>query len=89
MENLLQKISYRKNLEFFNIVVAIEESKNLTTMSKNELQSSLKVHEQMMKGRNCDKAKAEIALQARFNKKDKKSKGKWPMKSIGNFHIFV
>lgn len=32
--------------------------------------------------------KVEIALQARVNEKDKKAKGKWPMKSKGNFQNF-
>lgn len=70
---------------FDNIVMAIEESNDLAMMSKDELQSYLKVHEQMMEKRNNNKAKAEIALQARFNENDKRSKGKWPMKSKWNF----
>lgn len=41
-----------------------------------------------MEERNNDKTKAEIASQARFNEKDKRLKGKWPMKSKGNFHNF-
>lgn len=49
------------------------------------MQSSLKAHEQGMKERNNVKEKTEIALQARFNEKDKRSKGKWFMKSKGNF----
>lgn len=57
-------------------------------MSQEELKISLQTHEQMMDERNCDKAKAEIALQACFNGKDKKSKGKQPMKSKGNFQNF-
>lgn len=71
--------------KFDNIVVAIEESKDLPTMSKEELQISLEAHEQRMKERNIDKAKAKIALQARFNEKDRRSKGKWSMKSNGSF----
>lgn len=54
--------------------MAIEESKDLATVSKEELESSLEAHEKRMKERNSDKAKAEIALQARFNEKDKRSK---------------
>lgn len=41
-----------------------------------------------MEERNDDKEKAEITLQARFNEKDKRVKGKWPMKSNGNFQNF-
>lgn len=41
-----------------------------------------------MEERNIDKEKTEIALQARLNKKDKRLKGKWPVKSKGNFQNF-
>lgn len=47
-------------------------------MSKDELQISLEAHEQRMEEMNVDKAKMEIALQARFNDRDKKVCGKWP-----------
>ncbi|XP_050890542.1 uncharacterized protein LOC127095947 [Lathyrus oleraceus] len=43
-------------------------------MRKEELQSSLEVHEQRMEERNVDKKKVEIALQAHFNERDKKMK---------------
>ncbi|XP_058775646.1 uncharacterized protein LOC131649925 [Vicia villosa] len=69
-----------KVVRFDNIVVAIEESKDLTSLSKDELQSSLEAHEQRMDERGSDKAKAELALQARFNERSKGSKGKWPSK---------
>ncbi|XP_058765508.1 uncharacterized protein LOC131639000 [Vicia villosa] len=69
-----------KVVRFDNIVVAIEESKDLTLLSKDELQSSLEAHEQRMDERGSDKAKAELALQARFNERSKGSKGKWPSK---------
>lgn len=67
-----------------NIVMAIEESKDLPTLRKEELSSSLKAHEQMLDERNNDKAKVEVALQAQFKEKSKKSKGKWPIKNKGN-----
>lgn len=36
---------------------------------------------------NIEKAKAEAGLQARFIRKDKKVKGKWPMnRGRGNYH---
>lgn len=42
-----------------------------------------------MKEINVDKAKVEIDLQARFNERDKKAKGKCPMsKGRGNFQFF-
>lgn len=49
-----------------NVVVAIEESNDLSTISKEELQSSLEVHEQRMKEGNADKVKSEITLQVKF-----------------------
>lgn len=50
--------------------MAIEELKDLATMSKEELQISLKAHEQRMEEINSYKEKAEIALQSCFNEKD-------------------
>lgn len=41
-----------------------------------------------MEDRNNDKAKVEIAMQSCFNKKDKKLKGNWSVKSKGNFQNF-
>lgn len=91
-ETIIEKYMVGKILRslisrFDNIVVAIEESKDLSTMSKEELQSYLKSHEQRMKERNVDKANAEIALQVSFVEKDKKMKGKWSMsRDRGNYH---
>lgn len=42
----------------------------------------------MMKERNSDKVTTEIILQVRFNEKDKRSKGKCPIKIKGNFQKF-
>ncbi|XP_058759024.1 uncharacterized protein LOC131632256 [Vicia villosa] len=55
-------------------------SKDLTSLSKDELQSSLEAHEQRMDEGGSDKAKAELALQVRFNERSNGSKGKWPSK---------
>ncbi|XP_050876427.1 uncharacterized protein LOC127080138 [Lathyrus oleraceus] len=76
-QNVVSKVLRTLTPRFDNIVVAIEESKDLTTLSKDELQSSLEAHEKRMDERGADKAKAEIALQARFNEKNKRSKGKF------------
>ncbi|XP_050886070.1 uncharacterized protein LOC127091468 [Lathyrus oleraceus] len=76
-QNVVSKVLRSLTPRFDNIVVAIEESKDLTTLSKDESQSSLDAHEQRMDERGADKAKAEIVLQARFNEKNKRSKGKF------------
>ncbi|XP_058783588.1 uncharacterized protein LOC131658297 [Vicia villosa] len=55
------------------VTLVIKEWKDFATLSKDELQSSLEVHEQRMDERENDKAKAEIALQARFNEKSESS----------------
>ncbi|XP_073224917.1 uncharacterized protein [Cicer arietinum] len=87
-QNFVSKVLRSLTPRFDNIVVAIEESKDLKTMTKDELQSSLEAHEQMMDERGNDKAKVEVALQARFNEKNKKSKGKWPSRGKKNFQNF-
>lgn len=73
---------------FDDVVVAIEESKDLATMSKEEMKNSLEAHEKRMEEGINDKARAKIALQAHYNEMDKRSKGKRPMKSKGNFSEF-
>ncbi|XP_058775398.1 uncharacterized protein LOC131649663 [Vicia villosa] len=87
-QNVMSKILRSLTSRFNNIIMAIVESKNLSTLSKDELQNSLKAHEQMMDERGNDKAKAEIALQARFNEKSKKLKEKWHSKGKENFKNF-
>ncbi|XP_004496842.1 uncharacterized protein [Cicer arietinum] len=87
-QNFVSKVLRSLTPRFDNIVVAIEEAKDLKTMTKDELQSSLEAHEQRMDERGNDKAKAEVALQARFNEKNKKSKGKWPSRGKKNFQNF-
>ncbi|XP_073222329.1 uncharacterized protein [Cicer arietinum] len=87
-QNFVSKVLRSLTPRFDNIVVAIEESKDLKTMTKDELQSSLEAHEQRMDERGNDKAKAEVAFQARFNEKNKKSKGKWSSRGKKNFQNF-
>jgi sarcosine oxidase delta subunit len=58
-------------------VVAIEESKDLSTMSVNELQSSLEAHEQRLKERKETKNQQEQALYVKNGGKNGKGKGKW------------
>ncbi|GAU47995.1 hypothetical protein TSUD_404720 [Trifolium subterraneum] len=45
-QQVIEKVLRTLNPQFDHIVVAIEESKDLSTMSLNELQSSLEAHEQ-------------------------------------------
>ncbi|XP_050890817.1 uncharacterized protein LOC127096266 [Lathyrus oleraceus] len=87
-KNVVSKVLHSLTSRFDNIVVAIEESKDLTTLSNDELQSSLEEHEQMMDERGANKAKAEIALQTRFNEKNKRSKGKFAARDKSNFQNF-
>lgn len=61
--------------KFDHLVVAIEESKDLSTLSKEELLGSLESHEQRMSERTAGKAKADVALQVHSGK-EKKNKGK-------------
>jgi hypothetical protein len=69
--------------KFDHLVVAIEEAKDLSTLSKEELLRTLESHEQRMNERSAVKAKAEVALQAQPNK-NKKVKGKWNKGKGGN-----
>lgn len=59
---------------FDNMVVEVEESKDLSKMSKEELQSFFEAREQRIDERNNDKEKVEISLQPLFHK-DKRGNG--------------
>jgi hypothetical protein len=52
---IIEKVLRTLNPQFDHIVVAIEESKDLSTMSVNELQGSLEAHEQRLKERKDTK----------------------------------
>ncbi|KAK2359039.1 hypothetical protein QL285_096166 [Trifolium repens] len=70
VEKILRSLTPR-----FDIVVSIEESKDLSSMTVEELQSSLEAYEQKLNER-AEKGKNEIALQVE-NNNSKKGKGKW------------
>lgn len=58
--------------KFDHVVVAIEESKNLSSWTKEELQGTLESHEQRMDERTTSKSKSDVALQAQSTKKYKR-----------------
>jgi hypothetical protein len=82
VENILGSLTPR-----FDIVADIEESKDLASVTIEELQGSLlEAYEQRLNER-FEKLKAEVALQASENNKDKKGKGKSSgNRGIGGHH---
>jgi hypothetical protein len=82
VENILRSLTPR-----FDIVAGIEESKDLASVTIEELQGSLlEAYEQRLNER-FEKVKAEVALQASENNKDKKGKGKSSgNRGIGGHH---
>src|SRR6266487_1027581 len=70
VEKILRSLTPR-----FDIVVAIEESKDLSNTTVEEIQGVLEASEQKLNER-LEKGKNEVALQAQSNN-GKKGKGKW------------
>jgi ribonuclease HII len=60
--------------KFDHVVVAIEDSKDLSTLTKEELQEKLESHEQRMDERVVGKSKSDMTLQAQ-SAKERKGKG--------------
>ncbi|CAJ2653926.1 unnamed protein product [Trifolium pratense] len=82
-QQVIEKVLRTLNPQFDHIVVAIEESKDLSTMTVNELHSSLEAHEQRLqerKERKDNKANQDQALYAKNGgswNKNGKGKNKW------------
>ena len=70
------KILRSLDLKFDHVVVSIEQSKDKSTLSKEELQGTLEYHEQRMAERAPGKSKNGVALKAQSSK-DNKGKVKW------------
>ncbi|CAI8586950.1 unnamed protein product [Vicia faba] len=62
--------------KFEHVVVAIEESKDMSTLSNEEFQGTLESYEQRMDERAAGKLKSDMTLHAQLDK-DKKGKEKW------------
>lgn len=85
-QSLVEKILRSLSPRFDTVVIAMMESKDLATITKEELQGSLEAHEQRMNERFTEKLKFEVALQAQ-SVKDRKGKGKWNgNRGRGNHH---
>lgn len=57
--------------KFDHVVVDIEESKDLSSMTKEEIQGNLESHEKRMAERTASKSKTGVTLEAQSTKKDK------------------
>ena len=71
--------------KFDHVVVAIEDGKDLSKLTKEELQGTLESHEQRMNERATGKSKSDVVLQAQSSK-DKKEKGKWFGRGRGSYN---
>ncbi|GAU25658.1 hypothetical protein TSUD_265850 [Trifolium subterraneum] len=72
----VEKVLRGLTANFDYIVVAIEESKVLSDLKLEDLQTSLEAHEMRLKQRTSEK-KVDQALQAKFTKKGKEEGSKW------------
>jgi RNAse (barnase) inhibitor barstar len=83
---VMEKILRSLTLKFEHMVTVIEESKDLVTISAEELLGSLRVHEQRIL-KNASSTSLEQALESKFNfDKPKGGRGQWnPRRGGANF----
>jgi hypothetical protein len=83
---VMEKILRSLTLKFEHVMTAIEESKDLETISAEELLGSLRVHEQRIL-KNASSTSLEQALESKLNfDKPKGGRGQWnPRRGGANF----
>ncbi|KHN25967.1 Retrovirus-related Pol polyprotein from transposon TNT 1-94, partial [Glycine soja] len=74
-EKIVEKILRSVHSRFDHVTVAIEESKDLSTLKLEELQGSLEAHEQRMNERKSVKPSTEHALMAKSGNRSRDSQG--------------
>lgn len=72
--SIVEKILRSLFPKFDHVVVAKEESKDLSNMKKEELQGTFESHEQRITEIFASKTKGDVAMQAQSTKKKKKGK---------------
>ena len=82
--DVVSKILRYLTPKFDHVVVAIKEGKDLSKLTKEELQGTLGSHEQRMTERPVGKSKSNVALQA-YSTKETKGKGKWFDRGRGGY----
>lgn len=69
--SIVTKILRLLTPKFDHVVAAIKESKDFSSMTKEEIQGTLEYHEQIMVKRSTSKTKSDIALQSHSTKENK------------------
>ena len=82
---VVSKILRSLGPKFDHVVAAIEEGKDLSKLTKEELQGTLESHEQRMNERAAGNTKSDVALQEN-SAKETKGKRKWFDKGRGGYN---